>query len=323
MTRTVVGVLRGGPSHEYDVSLKTGASILNALPEDQYNVHDIFIDRAGQWHHFGRPVEPMRALHSMDVVVNGLHGAYGEDGTVQRLLELSGVPYTGPRPEAAALSMHKQRTKELLRRAGVRVPNGLFFALPTDATTGDMTMEVFHTFAPPYIVKPSSSGSSVGVYLASTINDLNNLLGDALDDHQSVLIEEYIPGAEATVGVVNHFRGEEVYALPPIEIILDRKPLFDYGTKYHLDTKELCPSTFSHDIKRQLEKAARTAHQVLGLTHYSRSDFRVHPRGPVYFLETNSLPGLTETSLIPKALQAVGSSLKEFLTHVINRAIGR
>ncbi len=323
MARTVVGVLRGGPSNEYDVSLKTGAAILNALPEDEYHGYDIFIDREGQWHHFGRPVDPMRALHTMDVVVNGLHGTYGEDGTVQRLLERSGVPYTGPRAEAAALSMHKQRTKELVRRAGVRTPSGLYFALPTFETTGEMAMETFRAVAPPYVVKPSHSGSSVGVYIAPTVNDLNELLGDALDDHQSILVEEYIAGAEATVGVIDNFRGQEVYTLPPIEIVLGGRKIFDYETKYHPDTKEVCPSSFSNDIKRRLENAAKIAHQALGLTHYSRSDFRVHPSGAVYFLETNSLPGLTETSLIPKALQTVGSSLKEFLVHIISRALGR
>lgn len=323
MSRTVVGVLRGGPSSEYDVSLKTGASILNALSDDHYRPVDILIDKQGRWHRTGRTMDPYRAVHDMDVVVNGLHGEYGEDGTVQRMLERFSVPYTGPRPEAAALSMHKQRTKDVLRSAGVRVPRGFHYTLPTIATSADMAREVFQQFAPPYIIKPAFGGSTVGLSLAPTLHDLNEQLADALDDHQSVLVEEYIPGHEATVGVIDDFRDHEVYALPPIEIVLGPKQIFDYEAKYVAATQELCPSTFHHDIKRELEEAAKIAHKMLGLTHYSRSDFRIHPSGTIYFLETNALPGLTETSLIPKALTAVGSSLKEFLRHIIGKAMGR
>lgn len=323
MTRTVVGVLRGGPSSEYDVSLKTGASILNALSDEQYRPVDILIDKRGVWHRTGRMMEPYRAVSDVDVVVNGLHGVYGEDGTVQRMLERFSVPYTGPRPEAAALSMHKERTKEVLRRAGVRVPRGFHYTLPTDLTSGDMTNEVFRHFAPPYIIKPALGGSTVGLKLAPTIYDLNHMLADALDDYQSILVEEYIPGHEATVGIIDGFRDQDVYALPPIEIVLGKKPIFDYEAKYVAATQELCPSTFHNDIKRDLEEAAKIAHKRLGLTHYSRSDFRIHPSGAIYFLEANALPGLTETSLIPKALHAVGSSLKDFLKHIIQKAMGR
>ena len=323
MSRTVVGVLRGGPSHEYDVSLKTGAAILNALPEDQYRALDILIDKQGQWHHLGRPMDPMRALQSVDVVVNGLHGAYGEDGTVQRLFERVGVPYTGSRPEGAALSMWKPRAKEIVHNAGLLVPRGVAFSLPDERDSWNLAREVFQQFAPPYVVKPSNSGSSVGIHLARTINDLNSMLADALDAHQAVLVEEYIAGAEATVGVIDDFREHDIYALPPVEIVLQDRPIFDYGAKYDPSTRELCPSTFSRDVKHDLEWAAKTAHEALGLSHYSRSDFRVHPSGRIYFLEANALPGLTENSLIPKALREVGSSLKEFLIHIIDRARGR
>lgn len=323
MSRTVVGVLRGGPSAEYDVSLKTGAAILNALPEDHYRALDILIDKQGRWHQLGRPTDPMRVLHSVDVVVNGLHGTYGEDGAVQRLLERSNVPYTGPRPEGAALAMYKPRAKEIVRAAGLFVPRGVTFMLPDERDSWQMSQQVFNQFAPPYIIKPANSGSSVGLRFAKTINDLNDALADALDAHQAVLVEEFISGSEATVGVIDDFREHDIYALPPIEIVLGPRACFDYEAKYNGTTQELCPSTFPLGIKRDLEWAARTAHQALGLRHYSRSDFRVHPSGRVYFLEANSLPGLTETSLIPKALKEVGSSLKEFLAHIINKALRR
>lgn len=323
MSQTVVGVLRGGPSAEYDVSLKTGAAILNALPEEHYRAIDILIDKQGRWHHLGRPMDPMRALHGMDVVVNGLHGTYGEDGGVQRILERSSIPYTGSRPEGAALSMYKPRAKEVVRAAGLFVPCGLTFSLPEERDSWQMSREVLNQFAPPYIVKPANSGSSIGLSIAKTITDLNDVLADALDAHQSVLVEEFIPGSEATVGIIDDFRDHGIYALPPVEIVLGGKTCFDYETKYNPHTQELCPSTFPDSIKRDLEWAARTAHQELGLSHYSRSDFRVHPSGRVYFLEANALPGLTEPSLFPRALRAVGSSLKDFLAHIINKALRR
>ncbi|MBI2048364.1 MAG: D-alanine--D-alanine ligase [Parcubacteria group bacterium] len=323
MSRTTVGVLRGGPSAEYDVSLQTGAAILNALPEDEYRSLDILIDKQGRWHNFGRPMDPFRALQGVDVVVNGLHGAYGEDGTVQRILERANIPYTGSDPIGAAVSMNKPRAKMIARSSGLLVPRGISFSLPNEEDTWSMSQRVFREFAPPYVVKPSYSGSSVGVVLAPTLHALNDLLGDALDAHQAVLVEEYIRGKEATVGVVDDFRDHDIYVLPPVEIELGGRQLFDYDAKYSPHTKELCPSTFSDEVKQQLEHAARVAHQALGLTHYSRSDFRVHPSGTVYYLETNALPGLTETSLIPRALREVGSSLKEFLTHIINKALRR
>ena len=323
MSRTVVGVLRGGPSHEYDVSLETGAAILNALPEEEYRPFDILIDKQGRWHHFGRPMDPMRVLTGIDVVVNGLHGAYGEDGTVQRLLERAGVAYTGSDPIAAAIAMNKPRTKEIARASGLLVPRGVSFSLPSEEDSWNMTQRVFREFAPPYVVKPANSGSSVGVSLAPDLHALNTTLADALDAYQTVLVEEYIPGHEATVGVIDDFRNHDVYALPPIEIQLDNRPIFDYTAKYSPHTRKLCPSTFTQHIKHELENAARIAHLALGLAHYSRSDFRVHSSGAVYFLEANALPGLTEHSLIPRALREVGSSLREFLKHIIDKALRR
>ncbi len=315
--KTVVGVLRGGPSPEYEVSLKTGASFLAALDEERYHPHDLFIARDGAWHRNGRPMDPLRALTGVDVVINGLHGTYGEDGTVQRFLERSGIPYTGSRASGAALSMHKNRAKVVLREQGIAVPRGLFFALPNDCNAAAMADQVFATFAPPYIIKPAFGGSSVGLTLAKTFMELAHAIADALEAHESVLVEEFIVGQEATVGVVEDFRGQDLYALPPVEIILANDSLFDYDAKYSGATRELCPSTFSHDLKTRLEDAARTAHESLGLAHYSRSDFRIGRNGKVYFLEANALPGMTAESLIPKALNAIGTSLPQFVDHLV------
>src|SRR4029077_2329037 len=163
MTRPTVGVLRGGTSSEYPLSLKSGAALLAALPEDRYDVRDIFIDRRGMWHLRGAPADAARALSQIDVVLNALHGGVGEDGTVQRILGQGGVAYAGARPGAAALALNKIRSREVLQAADIRMPRAVAFSLQNDLTTADMAHAVFAQFGPPYMVKPASDGASVGV----------------------------------------------------------------------------------------------------------------------------------------------------------------
>ncbi|MBI5644736.1 hypothetical protein HY970_01430, partial [Candidatus Kaiserbacteria bacterium] len=172
MTRTIVGVLRGGTSNEYNLSLKTGAAMLGSLPEEKYEVRDILIDKSGLWHSRGTPTTPSRALVQVDVVLNALHGGVGEDGSVQRLLALSGVPYAGSRPLAAGLALNKIRAREILQRAGIRMPHAISFSIGTGLDTGEMSQAVFSTFGPPYIVKPPTEGAGYGIRFAETIRDL-------------------------------------------------------------------------------------------------------------------------------------------------------
>ncbi|MEQ1916772.1 MAG: hypothetical protein ABL856_08620, partial [Gallionella sp.] len=227
MARTVVGVLRGGTSSEYDLSLKTGASILNALPEDAYDARDIFIDRAGQWHARGFPVAPARALQQLDVVVNALHGGIGEDGTVQRVLDSVGVPYTGSSAVASALALHKARAGEVLQRAGIRMPQGISFTASHEEDTGVMARHTFAKFGPPYIVKPALEGASHGIMIAASIADLPHVLAEILDEYHSAIVQEFIEGEEATVGVLEDFRSEPLYAFPPVHVLLpDDAPFF-------------------------------------------------------------------------------------------------
>lgn len=318
--QTVVGVLRGGPSPEYDISLKTGATFLGALDEARYHAQDLFISRDGTWHRNGRPMEPVRALTGIDVVVNGLHGSYGEDGTLQRFLERTRVPFTGSRALGAAAATHKARAKGILREQGIAVPRGILFALPQDTNAARMADHVFSTFAPPYIIKPAYGGSSLGLTIARTYPELAHALADALEAHETILVEEFIIGQEATVGVIEHFREQAVYALPPVEVVISPHALFDHDAKYNGQTRTACPASFSHDLKTQLEHAARIAHKALDLSHYSRSDFRISSSGKIYFLECDALPGMTASSLMPQALAAVGTSVPQFVDHLIQIA---
>ncbi len=316
MTKLRIAVLRGGPSGEYEVSLKTGASILKHLPE-KYQAHDIFISKDGAWHREGVERSPERALVGIDAVINALHGEYGEDGKVQQILQQLGVPYTGSDSLASALAMNKILTKQAFENHGIKTP--YYAVIRRGDNVEEKTAYVFSHFLLPFIVKPASSGSSLGVTLVKNFNDLFPAIEKALAVSDSVLVEEYIKGREATCGVIDNFRNEKTYALLPVEIVQGKEhDFFNYEAKYGGGTEEICPGRFSEAEKQEIQKLARDVHEKLGLRHYSRTDFMVHPRRGIYALEVNTLPGITSESLLPKSLAAIGASLGEFLDHLIS-----
>jgi D-alanine-D-alanine ligase len=316
-----VGVLRGGPSREHEVSLKSGAAILANLPEERYATRDIYIDKTGQWHDRGRAIDPERILRQLDVALIGLHGEYGEDGEVQKLLERFGVPYAGADSFGSYLAMHKLMAKMRAQEAGLLTPASHYIERAEDSEAA--AREIIRNFHQPVIVKPIGWGSSVGVSIvggyAPVLDAIEKLFAEGAP---GVLIEEYIRGKEATVGVVQGLRGEALYALPSIEIIPPRDDFYSYDSKYSGATRHVCPGNFSRVAAEELQRAAKVIHRALGLRHYSRSDFIVTPKG-IYYLETNTLPGLTSESNLPIALAAVGVSFQDFLSHLVNLALSR
>ncbi len=298
--RKVVGVLRGGPSREYEVSLKTGASVLEALDREIYEPRDIFVDRTGAWHVHGVAADPERALKGVDVAFNAMHGEYGEDGRLQRELDKLGVPYTGSDAFTSALAFNKQHTKEAVQKLGVKVPYGQVLDLEParEGEISALAQKLFRTFPHPAIVKPVSGGSSLGTHVAHSYHGLELALTQAAAVSPKILVEEYIAGCDASVGVIDNFRNEQTYALIPT------------------------PNTLSFEEKEALVAIAKTVHQGLGLAHYSDSDFVVSRRG-IYFLEVNSLPKLHSGSKLLGALHSVGASLSQFLDHVVTLAHGR
>ena len=319
--QTIVGVLRGGPSREHDVSLKSGAAMLANLPQECFITRDIYIDRHGQWHDRGKGTTPERVLRQLDVVLIGLHGEYGEDGEVQKLLERFGVPYGGSDSFASYLAMHKLMAKLHVKEAGLLTPDFRHVARVEDSDS--VAVEVTRAFHQPVVVKPIGWGSSVGVSVVGGYAEVLFAIQKLFESGaSSVLVEEYMRGKEATVGVVEGLRGEDLYTLPTVEIIPPTGDFFSYGAKYSGASRELCPGNFSRVETEELSRLARLAHRTLGLRHYSRSDFIVTPKG-IYYLETNTLPGMTEHSLLPKSLSAVGVSLPEFLAHLVKLARSR
>ena len=318
MVRTIVGVLRGGTSSEYGLSLKTGAAMMNALPEESFEVRDILIDKKGMWHHRGQPATPARALAQVDVVLNALHGGVGEDGSVHRILERTGVPFAGARSMQSAIALNKVRARGVLKNAGIRMPMGVSFTLRDGLNTAEMARLVHATAAGPYIVKPPNDGAGEGVRYVQSYTQLPDAIADVLDAYGAALVEEYIRGDDATVGVIDGFRNEAVYALPPAYVQRDGLHLerrhHESGSLSHI-----APAGFSYVQKQSLMDIAKTAHKILALSHFSRADFIVSPRG-IYLLEVNTNPGLYPGASFPVMLGAVGSSVSEFLQHAIQLA---
>ncbi len=315
---TVIGILRGGPSNEHEVSLKSGASIIAHLPSDRFVARDIYIDRDGRWHDRGRPVEPVRVLRQLDAALIGLHGTYGEDGGVQRLLARFGVPYAGADPTGSALAMHKFLSKMHLRDEGASVPDFRYVERVDEIPA--VAAEVARAFSQPVVVKPVGWGSSVGVSIVGGYAQVSRAVESLFAaGAPSVLIEEYVRGREAAVGIIEDMRGEALYALPAVEITPPEGDFFSYRSKYSGTSRKTCPGNFSRETAGELARLARVAHRALGLRHYSRSDFIVTPHR-IYYLETNTLPGLTEESLFPKALAAVGIPLPDFFSHLVKLA---
>jgi D-alanine-D-alanine ligase len=327
-----VGVIRGGISGEYDVSLKTGSNVLAHLRGEKlnkiYSPIDILIDKEGTWHINGRPVAMNDVSKSVDVIFNALHGDFGEDGKVQQILDECGIPYTGSGAIASALGYNKVMAKDRFNSLGVKTPDHFVVSKYQeedgliDSYSINIAKQIHEKLTPPWIVKPLSGGSSVGMKMCRTYPELISAFVEGVNMEVDVLVEELIEGKEATVGVVNNFRDKQVYVLPPIEIRIPKsKTFFDFEAKYTGVSEEICPGNFSREEKEELERLAEIIHTGLNLDHYSRSDFIIHPKKGIYALEVNTLPGLTNESLVPKMLDAVGATVPQFIDHIIKLAL--
>jgi D-alanine-D-alanine ligase len=319
MNKVKVGVLRGGPNEEYEVSLDSGANVLRHLPKDKYETHDILIDRDGLWHHQGLPIEPAKLRNRVDVVFNAMHGIYGEDGTVQKMLDDLMIPYNGSGAYSSGIAFNKHAAKKIVQGAGIQVPRHV--TIGVDEASERHLLNIFRTFHHPSVVKPVAYGSTIGVTIADSFHDFLDGIAEAFNYGTRVMIEEYIPGQEATCGVIEDYRGQRYYRMMPIEVVPHSGTgFFDYDAKYAGKSDEICPSRFKRSIVREIEELTERVHRILGLKHYSRSDFRIHPRRGVFYLETNTLPGLTTGSLIPLSMRASGCEFPELLDHIVKLA---
>lgn len=311
-----VAVLRGGPSVEHEVSLHSGAQVIESLKNTEFSPVDVVISKSGEWLRDGKVFEPLNLLKGVDVVFIALHGSYGEDGELQRFLETHRIPFTGSGSFASATAMNKALTKSQLANLGIKMAPHMYANRDSVSNYRQYAEAVVDVFKGPYVLKPVNGGSSVGTVIAKNPFEIEAALDELFTVFDKVMVEQFVRGKEATVGIINNFRNEAEYTLPIVEIVPSGE-FFDYDAKYGGKTDEICPGRFSEVERQVMSEAARKIHRHLNLRQYSRSDFIVSENG-IYFLEVNTLPGLTSTSLLPKALDAVAVSLPSFLRHVIN-----
>lgn len=235
MTRIKVGVLRGGPSREYETSLKTGKQILQMLNSEPLSEHykgiDIFIDKESVWHIDGIPHTPEKALRKVDVIFNATKGNFGEDGKVQRILESFSMPYVGTSTYGSSVALNKTLAKEHFKKAGIKTPYYKELHLDHTEDLQPVALNLFRTFPMPVIVKPRGLGSSLGVSFASNVDELVEALNHARGFSEEVLVEEYLTGKEIISGFIDDFRGKDLYHLFPVEVKPQDATLFGEKTE--------------------------------------------------------------------------------------------
>lgn len=315
-----VAILGGGPSSEYAVSLRSAAMVMGAIDTAKYEVTAVTVDKLGGWHIDGRTMSQAQALKllrqkGIEVVFIAMHGEYGEDGTIQSILGSAGIVYTGSGAEASRLAMDKQRSRREFARHGLEIAEGVTLS---SQQWERKQMPKLPSY--PLAVKPVGCGSSVGVSIVQSAAELAPALGLAFSRGNTVLIEKFISGREVTCGVLDD--GTPV-ALPPTEIRPTDGGWFDYEAKYQPGaSEEITPAPFEPGIIKRIQGIAVTAHRALGCYGMSRTDMIVTD-DRIVVLETNTIPGLTETSLLPQQAAAAGISFSQLIDRIIESALKR
>lgn len=286
----------GGPGEEKDVSLKSGQAIIKALNHNGYDVISIILDTKLE--------KLVKELLSVDLVFLGLHGNIGENGTIQGFLDALGIIYTGSGPLSSAICMDKNISKIIAKNNGIMTPKWKLCNTAID----DAKMNY------PVIVKPNGQGSTVGLRIAHNESELKPALEYAFNYDNSVLVEEYIQGRELTVMLID---GK---AQPVCEIIPSHE-FYDYECKYTAGmSKYICPAEIDDNISNYVKKISENLFDLLKCENYSRADFRMDDQNKFWFLEMNTLPGMTDTSLAPMSALAAGISFNELIDKIVMHA---
>lgn len=290
-----IGILMGGLSREREISLRTGAAVSKALRSLQYDVTDIDA---------GRDVAAALVREKVEVAFIALHGRYGEDGCLQGLLEVMGIPYTGAGVLASAICLDKDLTKRLVEPLGVPLPRWKMMRPGESVDRSPLPL--------PVILKPNQEGSTIGMTIVRSEGDFLPALQTALAHDAKALVEELIAGTEVTVAVL------EGQALPPLEIV-PKSGTYDYQSKYTKGmTDYIVPARISSEMTRQVRAFSEAVFRHLELAGVARMDFMISDRP--YFLEVNTVPGMTETSLVPKMAAAAGISFERLCETILEGA---
>jgi len=307
MSRLRLALIAGGVSGEREVSLKGAAEVQKALNPDKYDV--VRYDPASDLPKIAADAD------RIDIAFILLHGIHGEDGTMQGFLDLLNIPYQGAGVLGSALAMDKNLAKTLYRLHGLPIA-GWEMARFEDIHSPKRLLDKVRL---PLVVKPVRQGSSIGMSIVREEDNLSEALDKAFSHDKSVMVEEFISGREITVGVIGN---DKLQALPLVEIIPgDQYEFFDYEAKYKQGaTREVCPAEVSRTIREKAQRYGMTAHRALQLRGYSRTDMIVRGED-IYILETNTIPGMTPTSLLPQAAREFGLSFAELLDRLIELAL--
>lgn len=302
-------VVMGGPSTEAEVSRRSGTAILEALKAKGYNAEGLELNPAT----FANDIKASGA----EFVFNALHGKFGEDGIIQGTLEMMGIPYTGSGVMAAAVTMDKVATKRFFMAEGIPTPKAHTY-FRYEFKKRDLTGEILQEFSVPVVVKASSQGSSIGVVIVEKAEELEAALSEAFKYDREVLVEEFIKGRELTVAVWGNEEKQE--ALPIIEIttVTGR---YDYVTKYKVGAStHIIPAPLPEEVIKKVKEIAIRAFAVCGCSGMARVDFMLGEDNQPYVIEVNTIPGMTETSLVPDAGRAAGIEFPELCARILAMA---
>lgn len=314
MKKLRIVLLVGGPSAEHEVSLASGRVIDRALDKSKYDVRVITVPKTGRWF-------PSEEIAEADVVFIAMHGPYGEDGTIQGLLEYLRVPYTGSGVLASALAMDKLKAAEVYALYGLDTPKNLLISHGDWKNNTQWVDRIKKEIGISCVVKPRNNGSSVGISIVRKNAEIQKAVEDALRYSSHALAQQYIKGDEVTCAILDEGGETELLALPPTQIIPKTSTFFDYQAKYTEGaSEEITPPRLPTETIKKIQEIALTAHRALGCSGMSRTDMIVS-RDRVYVLETNTIPGMTETSLYPQAAAAAGIAFPRLLDKIVQSAL--
>ncbi len=301
-----VALLAGGKSGEREISLKSGEGVKRALESQGFPV--VSLDPASK-------IDLKRLIdEDFDVAFICLHGKWGEDGTIQGFLEMLEIPYVGSGVLSSSVSMDKSKTKVFYDLAGIKTPK----SIDVFENSEDTIKKILDEIGLPCVIKPATEGSALGVYIIKDESQLNAALEGALELDSTVLAEQYVEGKELTAAVLGN---KELRTLPVVEIIPSNE-FYDFESKYAPGgSQHICPAPLSEEESACVRESALKAHEVLDCRGVSRSDFILDKEGRVWILETNSIPGMTSTSLLPDAGKAEGISYEELCVMLIQYAL--
>lgn len=300
-----VALLSGGRSGERDVSLASGACVKRALESKGFSV--VSLDPSSR-KDLARLLE-----EDFDVAFLCMHGKFGEDGTIQGFLELLDIPYTGSGVWSSSSAIDKVKTKRIYESARIKTP---FYVAVKKGDSIDVA-SIAKMVGSKVVVKASSEGSTLGLYIAETESDIEEAIEKAFRYDESLLIEEYISGREFTVAVLGN---ENAEALPAIEIV-PKNAFYDFDAKYSPGgSLHICPASIEDGLASRLRCMAELAHRALDCKGASRTDFLIDDDGECWALETNTLPGMTDTSLLPDAARAIGMTYEDLCTKLLSLA---